>query len=419
VKLYVKELAASLPSEVLSVCQTIQDNGFQAWLVGGCLRDFFRQNTYSDIDLATNALPAEIQAIFDNTVDIGSKYGTILIKIGLQKFEVTTLRQESTYTDSRRPDSVIFCNDLSLDLARRDFTINSLAFEPLKKELIDLYGGLDDLQSRLLRTVGDPVKRFSEDGLRIMRACRFVAQLNFELEDQTYMAMQQELNTLELISVERLANEFDKLLKAPFVNEGLLIMKDTGVLDLLFPEFADLPDELWSKLVLFLNQAEPELRWLILADFCQRLVGFSALSDWLAKWQLSRVELDQIIRVLKKADFCYDRQMSDSALRIFIREVGLDILPQWLKFYKRKALNETQHSEAFLLRMQKRFEELALDTFNIDSLAISGDDLLKLGVPQGPKIGQVLNKLLDIVTEYPSKNTWSQLIGYVKNLCIT
>ena len=264
-KLYVRELLSTIPSDVLKVCQTLHEHGFRSWLVGGCLRDYFLKQKFSDIDLATDAIPSDIQSIFPNTEDIGSSYGTVLVKEGSSRIEITTLRVESGYGDNRHPDKIAFCKDIKTDLGRRDFTINGLAYNPIKKEVVDYYAGLDDLHNRLIKTIGAPSKRFSEDALRLIRACRFVAQLNFELEENTFMALQENGELLANISRERIAKEFKKLLSAKWADEGLMVMRDTGLLDHTYPVLNKLDESAWDEWFALIKLSDPELRVLIMA----------------------------------------------------------------------------------------------------------------------------------------------------------
>ncbi|MFA5928788.1 MAG: CCA tRNA nucleotidyltransferase, partial [Candidatus Margulisiibacteriota bacterium] len=415
-KLYVKELASQIPATVLKVCQTYKDNGFQCWLVGGCLRDYFLVHNFQDIDLATDALPAETQDLFAHTTDIGSAYGTILVKEDGMALEVTTLRQEDDYADGRHPEQVVFAKDLKADLARRDFTVNSLAYDPLSRELFDHYNGLNDLQNKLLKTVGDPRKRFREDGLRLMRACRFIAQLGFELEDQTFLALQETKNALKKISQERTASEFNKLIEAPFAEDGLRAMLETGLLEIKFPELASFSEEQWQRSWPLLKLAEPGWRSLVLAKLISDEQGIKTAERFLQNLKYNKAQIASYLLIIANLRILYDKQATDSALRAFIQKIGKGNTLLWLKLYQVFDSLYNNHSASELKKMEKRFQELCLDPLTIEELALKGDDLLKMGIPKGPRIGQIMRKLLEIVIEYPQKNSWSQLIGYAKEL---
>ncbi|MFC1478519.1 CCA tRNA nucleotidyltransferase [Candidatus Margulisiibacteriota bacterium] len=415
-KLYAKELAAALPPAIFNVCSAFKDNGYNCWLVGGCVRDYFLQHRFADYDMVTDARPEETQKIFKNTVDIGSQYGTILVKEEGLEIEVTTLREESGYTDGRHPENVVFCNDLKTDLARRDFTINSIAYDPLKREIYDYYNGLDDLQNKIISTVGEPKKRFSEDGLRLMRACRFVAQLNFELDDNIFLALQEKKDMLLQVSAERISAEFLKLLQAPAVDEGLMVLKETGLLEILFPKIDSFDDEQWQYLLEIIKTADPELRLLVLVKIFQDVYGPAEAERWLTDLKVKKETVRMYTRVLKFISFVYDRHMTDASLRNFVRELKKETVPLWISLYKLLVTFLGTMTRSELKRMEDRFNKTIDAPLNYEDLAISGDDLIKLGIPEGEKVGHVLQKLLDIITEYPAKNTWSQLIGYAREI---
>ncbi|MFH1428639.1 MAG: CCA tRNA nucleotidyltransferase [Candidatus Margulisiibacteriota bacterium] len=415
-KLYAKELAAALPPAIFKVCSVFKDNGYNCWLVGGCVRDFFLRHRFSDFDMVSDARPDETQRIFKNTVDIGSQYGTILVKEDGLEMEVTTLREESGYADGRHPENIVFCNDLKTDLARRDFTINSIAYDPQKREIYDYYNGLDDLQNRIISTVGDPDKRFSEDGLRLLRACRFVAQLNFELDDNVFLALQENKDMLLQVSAERISAEFIKLLKAPAVDEGLMVLKETGLLETLFPKIDSLNDEIWKYLLEIIKTADPELRLLILAKLFQDTYGAVDTEQLLINLKIKKETIRIYIQVLRFINFVYDKHMTDASLRNYIQRLKKETVPLWLSLYKLLAGFSGSMSQSEQKRMEDRFKKVIDSPLSYEDLAISGDDLIKLGIPEGAKVGHVLQKLLDIIIEYPSKNTWSQLIGYAREI---
>ncbi|WP_072152749.1 CCA tRNA nucleotidyltransferase [Weissella viridescens] len=217
---------ATLPKEfqdALPILETIEAAGYEAYFVGGSVRDTLLGKPIHDVDIATSAFPAEIKSLFNKTVDTGIEHGTVMILDHGTGYETTTFRTESDYTDFRRPDSVSFVRSLSEDLKRRDFTVNALALTA-SGEVIDHFGGLDDLDNHVLRAVGEPSERFHEDALRMMRAVRFAAQLNFEIESNTQQAILDHAALLANISIERINVEFTKLLQAPAATYGILEM---------------------------------------------------------------------------------------------------------------------------------------------------------------------------------------------------
>ena len=206
------------PPALLEVVRTLEERGHRSWIVGGCLRDLLLGRPASDWDLATSARPEAVMSAFKRTIPTGIKHGTVTVVVRGTSFEVTTLRGEGAYSDGRRPDSVAFVDDIEADLARRDFTVNAIAFDPVTSELADPFSGLADIESRTLRAVGDPLARFSEDGLRILRGARFTATLGFTLDPATEAAFAPTLPVYAKVSKERVrqvqADALDKLREA-------------------------------------------------------------------------------------------------------------------------------------------------------------------------------------------------------------
>lgn len=215
----------------------LREQGHGAWVVGGCVRDHLLGRAVSDWDLCTSARPDEVVKCFRRVIPTGIAHGTVTVLCDTEKFEVTTLRGEGEYTDGRHPDSVRFLRDVNEDLARRDFTVNAMAFEPVEGELIDPFGGVRDLGFGLLRAVGDPAKRFGEDGLRVLRGARFVASLEFELEPETERAMAGAIEVFRRVSAERVRDEFVKTLRARQPSRGLEVMRRVGVTEVVCPGF--------------------------------------------------------------------------------------------------------------------------------------------------------------------------------------
>ncbi len=231
---------ASFPAPVLEVLRRLADAGHRSWLVGGAVRDLLlhRPRQATDFDVATPARPEEVQRLFRRVIPTGVEHGTVTVLAQGEPVEVTTFRGEGAYRDGRRPESVTFLTDLEADLARRDFTMNALAFDPLAVEFRDPFGGREDLGRRRVRAVGDPAERFGEDGLRPMRAVRFVAQLGFELDEPTCAAIPGALPVVRRVAAERITDELSKLLAAPHAGEALTLLRTTGLLGVALPSLA-------------------------------------------------------------------------------------------------------------------------------------------------------------------------------------
>ena len=230
--------ALSAPREVLHLAERLRAAGGQAWVVGGAVRDLLLGREVHDWDLATDLPPERTTSLFPRTMEVGARFGTITVLIREASYEITTFRRDGLYSDARRPDEVRYAEHLEDDLVRRDFTVNALAWDPIENRLADPTGGLDDLDARLLRAVGDPVERFTEDGLRLLRAVRFAAQLDFEIEAETYRALVLCAPRLERIAAERVRDELEKLLLAPRPSSALLLLQETGLLRRILPELS-------------------------------------------------------------------------------------------------------------------------------------------------------------------------------------
>lgn len=222
-----------IPEQVINICRTLHEDGYQAFIVGGCVRDLILNQSPKDWDITTDASPQKIQSLFEKTIPTGLKHGTITVVMGAGKenhFEVTTFRIESEYKDGRRPEEVFFVMNVEEDLARRDLTINAIAYDPIVFNLMDPFNGLKDLKNGVIKAVGNADSRFQEDGLRIMRAARFAARFNYSINIETFNGMQNNLNTLKKVSKERIKDELCKTLMEKHASIGLQLLQETGAL---------------------------------------------------------------------------------------------------------------------------------------------------------------------------------------------
>src|ERR1700729_3716832 len=226
-----------VPADVFALCKRLRASGKRAWIVGGCVRDMLLGRAdANDWDICTDARPKELLSIFPRAIPTGIEHGTVTVVANKRHYEVTTPRGESAYSDGPRPDAVHFVDDITADLARRDFTVNAIAVDPGDGKLIDPFDGRKDLAARVLRAVGDPVLRFSEDGLRVLRAARFVATLEMELDPATERAIRPTLSTYRKVSAERVRDEWVKTMKARRPSRAFDVMRTTGILDITCPE---------------------------------------------------------------------------------------------------------------------------------------------------------------------------------------
>ncbi|MGD8607463.1 MAG: hypothetical protein PVH21_09240, partial [Myxococcales bacterium] len=232
-------LRQQIARPVLEICKELRNAGQRAWVVGGCVRDTLRGERVNDWDVATTARPDEVQRIFRRVIPTGIDHGTVTVLWKGNAYEVTTLRGEGAYSDGRRPDHVVFVEDIESDLARRDFTVNAIAYDPVEGQVVDPFGGIEDMRKGLLRAVGDPRERFQEDGLRILRGARFVATLEFNLEETTEAAFRGTLDTFRKVSPERVREEWLKAMKARAPSRAFEVMRQTGILEVTYPELLE------------------------------------------------------------------------------------------------------------------------------------------------------------------------------------
>jgi tRNA nucleotidyltransferase (CCA-adding enzyme) len=379
----------------------LQEAGHQAYVVGGCVRDALLGRTVSDWDVATDALPDKVQQLFRRTIPTGIQHGTVTAIVSKTPIEVTTFRGEGAYSDARRPDSVTFGVSLDEDLARRDFVINAMAYDPHRNELVDPFGGQQDLKARRLRAVGDPAARFGEDGLRVLRAVRFAAQLDFTIEGATERAIPGALDALSKVSRERVRVELLKLLAAPAAVRGLEIADRTGILGLVLPE---------RVVPITVVAALPP-------DSIVRLAGLvagqpaSTLAAMGKRLTLANHERDRVLNLLAALPVVDSAGPSDADARRFVSRVGKDALADI--FALKCALG--QPAADFAARCHAVVA--AGDPLAIADLAVDGRTLMDaLSLSPGPAVGTLLRALLELVFDDPQRNTRDQLIAAAQSL---
>ncbi len=386
------------------VCRMLQEKGFSAYLVGGCVRDLLMGGTPKDWDIATNAKPDQTKAIFPKTYDTGLEHGTITVSMGptvADHFEVTTYRTEGDYTDGRRPDSVAFVDDIEADLARRDLTINAIAYDPVNSKIIDPFGGLKDLDAKVIKAVGDPNARFAEDGLRTMRVARFAARFGFTVEPETEAAIKNNLAVLAKVSKERMRDELTKTLMTSQPSVGLHILFVTGALGVLGPAF--ISNTMASTF--------PQV------DACQGAME-TKVAVLLHKLDSSMVE-----RTLKELKFSNTESKKVLfllvALKEFVKFNGDSVTSRkFLSFVKNMGPEGYETSLAQFIHFAHaigvtNFAQLNKSEAPVGrkDLDISGNDLMsQLNVPPGPKLKKILDHLYEEVLTDPSKNEKSKLL---------
>lgn len=443
-----------LPQEVRDTLQTIELNGYEAYVVGGCVRDLLLGKTPHDWDITTNAHPSVLQELFQDTV-YENDFGTVRVLTGsdissLKSIEVTTYRTETSYSDSRHPDAVVFSETLEEDLQRRDFTINAMALS-MKKEVLDPLHGQQDLEKKIIRTVGNPTDRFSEDALRLMRAVRFAAQLGFEIESDTRAAISDQSATLANIAIERVQEEFTKLIVSDRPMFGIIQLHELGLLQYIVPELTEgigvtqsghhiypvwehnlqamqyAADQEWSLEVrlaaLFHDIGKPRTKegeGEEASFHNHEIVGASMTHDILTRLRYSKDIIRTVRKLVRYHMFYYDiGEVSESSVRRLISNVGLDMVDDLIKVRMCDRIGSgVPKAEPYRLRhFQFMIDKVSRDPISVKMLAVDGNTLMEhLELAPGPVVGYLLHILLEDVLENPDNNTAEYLLERAESL---
>ncbi len=453
-----------IPTGAAYILQQLNKHGYEAYIVGGCVRDSLLGKQPNDWDITTSAKPEEVKAIFHRTIDTGIQHGTVTVLVDREilddgsgslashtdyAFEVTTYRVDGVYTDHRRPESVCFTASLEEDLKRRDFTINAMAYNP-EQGVIDIFGGQEDLEKGIIRCVGEASERFDEDALRILRAVRFAAQLDFVIEDQTREAMRDQAKFLENISVERICTELTKMIVSKHP-ERLEEAYELGLTQMFLPEFdvmMQTPQNNQYHLydvghhTLKVMEAVPAttvLRYAALLHDVGKpkckttdetgvdhFYGHQELSAKMARTTLRRLKLDndtidQVCRLVKNHDYGLSGDGPGmKSFRRFVAQLGAEHFADFLEIRKGDMAGQSayhlEQRRQVIAHMEAMYAEIIeqKQCLKLSELAIGGKDLIAIGVKPGPDMGRILKALLDRVLEEPELNTREQLLAIVK-----
>ena len=382
------------------VLKQLEQAGYEAYFVGGSIRDLILKRPIHDIDIATSAYPAEVKRIFPKTIDTGIKHGTVTVLNEGASYEITTFRTESGYQDFRRPDHVTFVQNLAEDLKRRDFTINALAMNRTG-EIIDLFNGLGDLQKHLIKAVGDPMKRFHEDALRMMRAVRFMSQLNFDLEPQTKEAVSNLHQLLSKISVERIRDEFVKMGTGTNSRAAFKIFLQTKLSESV-PDFAGKSDLLAIYPKLKFNPSLETSLWSIIIILLK--ISDNQIARFMRDWKNSNAMTEKVKKIVALFDLISEKSPSD--LELF--NAGKDILLNTIDVAH--ILGQPINSEALVDRYT------ALPIKSTSELAIDGQFLIAIGIKPGPKLGQILNQIKQKVISGELDNSEDEIQDYLQQI---
>ena len=434
-----------LPEKVKTVIGELKAHGYDAYAVGGCIRDSILGRTPGDWDITTSAKPQQVKAIFPRTVDTGIQHGTVTVLMDKEGFEVTTYRIDGEYEDARHPKDVIFTSNLLEDLKRRDFTINAMAYND-ETGLVDAFDGIADLKAKRIRCVGEPTERFTEDALRMMRAVRFAAQLGFEIDEETKEGMRLLAPTLENISAERIQVELVKMLTSDRP-ELIRTAYELGITKVFLPEFDQMMeteqetphhmytvgehtihammnvrnDKILRLTMLLHDTGKPEYKTMDedgVAHFKMHALG----SERIAKEVLRRLKFDndtlhKVTRLVLNHD--YRMPAVPKNVRRAMNKIGEDIFPYYMEVRRADVLAQSEYQRAEKLKNLDEVEQTYAEIIekgqcvSLKELAVTGRDLIRAGMKPGKEIGEKLDELLNLVIENPEMNTRETLLNYI------
>lgn len=451
-----EKIFTNIPAPIKEIARILNTEGFQCFLVGGAVRDSIMGFTPKEYDIATNAKPEDVQRIFKYTIPTGIKHGTILVILDDMHVEITTFRSDGNYSDGRHPDKVEYTASIEDDLPRRDLTINAMAYNILDGNLIDMFDGMKDIKNKIIRSVGNPYERFTEDGLRIMRAIRFATRLDFNIEKETFDAICHSTGMLTSIAYERIREEFNGILISDNPFRGIELLRKTGILALIMPELMQgfgvaqnrfhkydvyyhilhtiqavepLETEELTLLVrlaaLFHDIAKPMVQKKVSKQeepvyYNHEVVGANVAKKVMRRLKYSNAEIDFVTLLVRQHMFYYQDEWTDGAVRRFMKAVGIENIKPLLKLREADRLGsgnrkdkESKAIPKLLARIDKIIEEE--NAITVKDLKINGNDLMKeFNLKPGPIVGKILNYLLDLILDEPSLNDKEKLMEKTK-----
>jgi len=453
-------MKVKLPVLVVKVLETLEAAGFEAYVVGGAVRDLLTKTKVVDWDFTSNAKPEEIlklfkEAFYDNrfgTVGVAEKHLEEQLRAkgtSGDVYEITTYRTESEYTDNRRPDKVSWGKSLLKDLKRRDFTINAMALRQTrgKLEMVDPFKGEQDLKDKLIRAVGDSNKRFEEDGLRMMRAIRIAAQLGFTIEDKTLKAISKNAKLIKNISKERVRDELLKIIGSSYPKDGVLMLYSSGLLKFILPELIETrgvnqaghhtkdvwnhsldalaacqsPDPIIRLATLLHDVAKPRVNKDLgpgkeITFYNHEVMGARMVKEIARRLKMANKDVDMLWLLVRWHMFSYDPKMTDKAVRRFMRRVGKENIDKMMILRIGDRIGGGSKATSWRLReLRERIGQLMYAPFQVSDLKVDGHDVMKiLNIKSGPKVGKVLNQLFDEVMEDAKKNDREYLLKQIR-----
>lgn len=440
----------NVPDKAKRVVNTIQAAGFEAYVVGGCVRDSILGRQPQDWDITTSAKPEQVKALFPRTIDTGLQHGTVTVMQDREGFEVTTYRIDGEYEDSRHPKEVVFTPNLEEDLKRRDFTINAMAYNE-EKGLVDIFGGMEDIRLGRIRCVGRAEERFGEDALRMLRAIRFSAQLGYEIDEETQQGIRRLAPTLKNISAERIQTELVKMLVSPHP-DYLRTAYDMGVTKIFFPEFdrameteqhhphhmysvgehilhslAYVPADKVLRLTMLLHDIGKPDTLTIDEQGITHFYNHERLSAEMAKMILRRLKFDNdtinmVYKLVMYHDYGNSVEPTLQIVRRAMNKIGEDAFPALFQVKYADMMAQSDYLRDEKLKRLENWRQLYAEIcekqqcVSLKSLAVTGSDLIAAGMKPGRELGDVLQKLLQLVLDDPACNTKEKLLSEAKRL---
>jgi tRNA nucleotidyltransferase/poly(A) polymerase len=397
-----------IPKSVMKISETLNAFGHEAYIVGGAVRDsIIGIKVPVEWDMTTSAKPEEIVAIFDKVYLLGAKYGTVTVIMDQLHVEVTTYRKESGYKDKRHPEEIDFISNIGEDLARRDFRMNAIAFDPINSVLLDPFLGINDIENKVINTVGNPRLRFLEDGLRMMRAVRLSAVLGYEIEETTKQSIRELSANIGDISSERIRDEVIKIIESPNPHKGMHLLEETGLLDQIFPSLLD--KQYFGEACALLKDLSRKEFDIGIAAFA--IVMRASIEDLLKKLKLSKRENIRIKKLVKLVLADYEFNDSEVELRKLAVMAG------------RGEFQDVIYLKCVLKLVDQKIAELALElqnsdfAFGVSELKVSGTDLInECGIEPGIHVKVLLDTLLAETVEKKIENSYEELILRAKEL---
>lgn len=455
-----------LPTYVSDFMQAFREKGFEIFVVGGPVRNMILKQPIDNWDFASNATPEEVLDMFDRA-KYENSFGTVIVPIEIGPedshvaeetntsetiiMEVTPFRKEGTYSDGRHPDNIEWADSIEDDVKRRDFTINALAYDGT--EMLDLVDGMNDLESERIKAVGDPERRFQEDALRMMRAVRFATQLDFHIEEKTYAAIKKHAGLLSNISWERIRDEFLKTLATDRPAEGIEMMRELGITQVILPELdaafgveqksperhheldvgthlvealrhCDSPDPITRFATLLHDIGKPATREVnedgVVTFYNHEIVGANIAHNIAERFRLSKKDRVKLTKLVRYHMFSVSEELTDKAVRRFITRIGKDNIDEMLALRVGDRVGSGVPETSWRTELfKKRLDEVQKQPFTVHDLKLSGHDLIKeLGIKPGPEMGRILNELFEKVADGQLKNEREVLLEEVRNATI-